>query len=98
MQAAVNYVQVQPGKMNEAVAIIRDSVAPVVRQQRGNRGAILLTDPNTNKAIVVALWETDADAAAMMSSGVYQVESAKLASVFVGPPVREVYEVSVLLV
>jgi len=98
MQAAVNYVQVQPGKMNEAVAIIRDSVAPVVRQQRGNRGAFLLTDPNTNKAIVVALWETEADAAAMMSSGVYQEESAKLASLFVGPPVREVYEVSVLLV
>ena len=98
MQAAVNYVQVQPGKMNEVVAIIRDSVAPVVRQQRGNRGAILLTDANTNKAIVVALWETDADAAAMMYSGVYQEESAKLASVFVGPPIREVYEVSVRLV
>ena len=95
MQAAVNYVQVQPGKMHEVVAIIRDSVAPVVRQQRGNQGAILLTDPNTNKAIVMALWETEAHAAAMMSSGVYQEESAKLGSVFVGPPIREVYEVSV---
>ena len=98
MRAAVNYVQVQPGKMSEVVAIIRDSVAPVVRQQPGNQGAILLTDPNTNKAIVLALWETEAHAAAMMSSGVYQEESAKLGSAFVGAPVREVYEVSVHLV
>ena len=95
MHAAVNYVEVQPGKMNEAVAIFRDSVAPVVRQQQGNRGAILLTDPNTNKAIVVGLWETEADAVAMVSSGAYQEQTAKLASVFAGPPVREVYEVSV---
>ncbi len=95
MRAAVNYVQVQPGKMSEVVAIIRDSVAPVVRQQPGNQGAILLTDTNTNKAIAVALWETEADAAAVITSGWYQEQVAKLTDVMAGPPVREVYEVSV---
>ncbi len=55
MHAGVNHVQIQPGKMNEAIAIFRDSVIPAVSQQQGNRGSILLTDPNTNKAIAVAL-------------------------------------------
>ena len=94
MHAAVNFVQIQPGKMNEAIAIFRDSVVPAASQQQGNRGAILLTDPNTNKAIAVALWETEADAAAVVTGGWYQEQIARFASVFAGPPVREVYEVS----
>ena len=94
MHAAVNHVQIQSGKMNEAIVIYRDLVASVVSQQRGNIGAILLTDPNTNKAITVVLWETEADAAAVITSGLYQELVAKMASVFAEPPVREVYDVS----
>ena len=66
MHAAVNHCQIQPGKMNEAIAIFRDSVVPAASQQQGNRGAILLTDPNTDKAIAIALWESEADAAAVI--------------------------------
>ena len=95
MKAAVNFVQIQPGKMNEAIAIVRDSVVPAASQQQGNRGVIMLTDPDTNKAVLVALWETEADAAAVVTDGWYQEQVAKMASVFAGPPVREVYEVSV---
>ena len=95
MHAAVNHVQIQPGKMNEAIAIFRDSVVPASSQQQENRGAILLTDPNTNKAIAVALWDTEADAVAVITSGWYQEQVAKLRDVIAGPPVREVYEVSV---
>lgn len=94
MHAAVNFTQIQPGKMNEAIAIFRDSVVPAASQQQGNRGAILLTDPNTNKAIAVGLWDTEADAAAVITSGWYQEQVAKLTEVIAGPPVREVYEVS----
>ncbi len=94
MHAGVNHVQIQPGKMNEAIAIFRDSVIPAVSQQQGSRGSILLTDPNTNKAIAVALWDTEADAAAIVTSGLYQEQVAKLASVIAEPPVREGYEVS----
>ncbi len=95
MHAGVNYLQVQPGKMNEAIAIFLDSVVPAASQQQGNRGAILLTDPNTNKAIAVGLWDTEADAAAVITNGWYQEQVAKLTDVIAGPPVREVYEVSV---
>ncbi len=52
MHAAVNLTQIQPGKMNEAIAIFRDTV-PAASQQQGNRGAILLTDAVTNKGISI---------------------------------------------
>ena len=95
MHAAVNHVQIQPGKINEAIAIFRDSVIPAASQEQGSRGSILLTDPNTNKAIAVALWDREADAEAVVTSGWRQEQIAKLASVIAGPPVREVYEVSI---
>ena len=95
MHAAVIYFQIQPGKTEEAIAIFRDSVVPAARQQQGHRRATLLTDPNTDKAIAIGLWETEADAVAVNTSGWYQVQVAKFASVFAGPPVREVYEVSI---
>ena len=53
MHAAVNLTQIQPGKMNEAIAIFRDTVVPAASQQQGNRGAILLTDAVTNKGISI---------------------------------------------
>ena len=95
MHAALNFNQIQPDRMNEAIAIYRDSVAPSVSQQQGNKGSILLTDPNTNKVIAVALWDAEADAAAVVTSGWRQEQIDKLASVIAEPPVREVYEVSV---
>ena len=95
MQAAVNYLQIQPGKMNEAIAILRDYVIPAAGQQRGYRGSILLTDANTDKAIAIALRETEADTTAVIASGQYQEQVAKLRDVLAGPPIREVYEVSV---
>ncbi len=95
MHAAVNHTQIRPGKMNEAIAIFRDSVVPAASQQSGNRGSILLTDPSTDKAIAIALWETEADAAAVTTSGWYQEQIAKFTDVMTGPPVREVYERSI---
>ena len=95
MHAAVIYFQIQPGKTDEAIAIFRDSAVPAAAQQQGHRRATLLSDPGTDKAIAIGLWETEADAAAVETSGWYQVQVAKFASVFAAPPVREVYEVAV---
>ena len=94
MHAAVNHVQIQPGKMNEAIAIFRYSVVPAGSQQQGNRGAILLTDPNTNNFIAIGLWDTEADTSAVVTNFWYQQQVAKLTLAYAGPPVREVYEVS----
>ena len=95
MHARAVTVQIQPGKIDEAIAIYRDSVMPAAKQQKGFKGAWLLTDRNTGKGLSVTLWETEADLTAGEASGYYQEQIAKFGGVFAMPPVREHYEVSV---
>ena len=95
MHAQVVRVQVQPGKADEAIAIFKDTVMPAARQQKGFKDAYLLVDRSTNRGIGFSLWESEADVAAMATSGFYQEQVAKFAAVFAGPPEREVYEVAV---
>ena len=93
MFAQVVRVQIQPGKVDEAIAIFKDSVMPAAQQQKGFRNGYLLVDRSANGGIGLSLWETEADVAALATSGFYQEQVAKFATVFAGPPEREVYEV-----
>jgi heme-degrading monooxygenase HmoA len=96
MHAGVNYLQVQPGKMDEVVSIFRDSVIPASRPQKGFKGVFVLTDRSTDRAIAIGLWETEADLPAVdETGGYYQEQIAKLAQLIASPPVRELYEVGV---
>ena len=95
MYAQVVRIQIQPGRVNQGVAIFRDSVLPAARQQKGFKNAYLLIDRKTDKAIGFSLWETEADVVAVAESGFYQEQVAKFGAVFAGPPEREVYEVTV---
>ena len=93
MYAQVVRVRVQPGKVDEAIAIFKDSVIPAAQQQKGFKNAYLLVDRSADRGIGFSLWETEADVAALASNGFYQEQVAKFAAVFAGPPEREVYEV-----
>jgi len=95
MKARVVNVQVQPGKTFEAVNIYRDSVVPASKKQKGFKGALLVTDPDTGKGLSITLWETEADMKAGESSGYYQEQIAKLAVVMAAPPAMQHYDVSV---
>jgi len=97
MHARAVVVQVQPGKMEEAIWIYRDCVVPVAKQQDGFKNSFLLTDTNTGKGISITLWETQANMAAGESSGYYQEQIAKFTPTFATPSVMEHYEVSVLV-
>ena len=94
MHAQVVRVQVQPGKADEAIAIFKDSVTPAARLQKGFKGNYLFVDRSTNKGIGLSLWESEADVAALATSGFFQEQIAKFGAVFAGPPEREVYEVA----
>jgi heme-degrading monooxygenase HmoA len=91
---AVN-VQFQAGKIDEASRIVRDAVVPVLKTQKGFKGQLLFTQPDTRKAISINLWETEADLTAFETSPLYGELMGKLASVLAGPPAGERYEVSV---
>ena len=95
MFAQVSKVQIQPGKIDEAIGIFQDSVLPVVKEQKGFKKFYLLVDRSGDKLIVANFWETEADVAALLESGFYREQVAKFAAVFAGPPQREVYEVGI---
>ena len=95
MYARVTIAQVQPGKMDEALQIVRDSVIPVAKQQLGFKGVWELVDRSNNKALAITMWETEADLKAGETSGYYHEQIAKVASLLVGSSVREIYEVAI---
>ncbi len=95
MYSQVTRVNIQPGKMDEAIAIFKDSVAPAIHGWSGLRSGRLLVDRAGNKILAVSFWDSEADGAGLMSSGSYQEQGAKFAAVFAGPPESEVYEEAV---
>ena len=94
MFARVITVQAQPGKVDEAAMLYRDSVIPAAKQQKGFSGAMLLTDDVTGKGISITLWETEADQKASEAIGYVAQQLGKLAAVLAGPPPRESFRVS----
>ena len=94
MYAQISRVQIQPGKLDEAIGVFTNSVLPLVSQQKGFKTVYLFVDRSEDRVIVTNLWETEADVAALLESGFYQEQVAKFASIFAGPPERGVYEVA----
>ncbi len=94
MIAQVVRIQVQPGKVDEAISIFNSAVRPVVQEQKGFKDAYFLVDHEANRIVGFSLWETQADLSALGTNGSYQEQAAKLAAVFAAPPEGEIYEVA----
>jgi len=86
---------VHPGKTDEGVQIVRDSILPVTRQQPGYKGYLSLTDRTSGKAISISLWETEADLLAGETSGYLREQLGKLSHLLATQVEREAYEVAV---
>ncbi len=96
MHARVGTFQFQPGKVDEATQILRESILPETRQQAGFQGVMALLDRSTDKSMVISLWQTEADAKASGAGSSYmQAQLAKAASLFAAAPTIETYEVVV---
>ncbi len=96
MYARVVTSQLKPGAIDEWIAILRDSIVPAAKQQKGFKGFIVLADRSANKGIAYSMWETEADLKATEASNFYQEQIAKLSGVMAMPPTRELYELSAL--
>lgn len=93
MYSTILTVQLQPGKTDEAMQILRDKIFPTLKDHQGFKSAHLVGDRNTDKLVYITFWETEADITAMDSSGTYQQSVAQFARLFAAPPVREKYGV-----
>ena len=95
MYSQVLRVNIQPGKMEEAIAIFKDSVAPAIHGWSGLQIGRLLVDRAGNKIMAISFWDSQADEASLTSSSSYLEQVAKFAALFAGPPEVEVYEEAV---
>lgn len=96
MYARVVANQIQPGKIDEWLELIRDSVVPALKEQDGFAGFVALVDREHDKTIGYSMWDSEAALAMSESGGYYQVQIAKLGAVLASPPVREAYELIVV--
>ena len=96
MFARVTFSQVSPDKIDEAVGVLRDSLLPDARQQRGYKGYLLLGDRATGKGISITLWETESDREASdQPSEYYREVMARVTPFFTAQPVVEYYDVNI---
>jgi heme-degrading monooxygenase HmoA len=82
---------IAPDKLDEAIGLWRDSVAPSVRQQPGFKSARLMVDRQTGKVASMGLWETKAHVQGTVTWNQQQID--KFAGLFDAPPTVELYEV-----
>lgn len=62
MYTRLTYSQLVPGKTDHAISVWRDKVVPVLKQEKGFKGAYLVGDRGTGKGVTITMWETQADA------------------------------------
>ena len=96
MHARVVTNNIQAGKVDEWLALIRESVVPTLKEQNGFLGFVALVDRQHDRSIGYSIWADETDLAASETSGNYQQQIAKLGAVLAGPPAREVYELTVV--
>ena len=75
--------------VDEALALFREEVVPVMREQEGYQGAYVLATTD-GKAVLISFWETEEQAA---ETPFYSGLIAEFVTLFRAPPGRESYEV-----
>ncbi len=94
MQAMVVDLRIRPVDTKELVRVYRSEVVPMAREQRGFKGAWLLTDPDTGVGISITLWDTDMHAEI---EGFYDEKIEKFARLLTETPVRKHYDLNVMV-
>ena len=95
MHARITRVNVQPGKINDAIKTYRDIVLTASKQQEGFEDAILLVDRDTSVAISMTFWKSEDAMTDSEISPYYVDQLRKMAQYFAGMPGREGFEIAV---
>ena len=95
MYARVIQFPLKPESIIEAVDYFRDSVGPALKKQEGFKNSRMLTNSDTNKGLMVTLWESEAHRQAAETNGFLQDVLKHMRNYFAGPPTIDYYEVSV---
>jgi len=93
MYARITIFSIPPERVDEGVELYRKSVLPDAKKQKGYCGDFLLFDPRTGKGNSITFWKSEKDALATEANLYYQEQLTKFLTFFVGPVIREGYDV-----
>jgi heme-degrading monooxygenase HmoA len=94
MYARVTNIRFAPTMSTEVVRVAQ-SLAPILKEQRGFNSLNVLTDSNGGEGIILSIWETEADAEVSETSPAYINQLSMMSSFLHAPLVPRTYEVSV---
>jgi len=89
MYARAITLLIQPGNVEKAVSVFETTIAPMFQQLKGFKGGYLVGDRSTGKTVSFTLWDTEADASALDSSGFYDKWIGMLKDLMSAPAIRE---------
>jgi heme-degrading monooxygenase HmoA len=95
MYARVTFATAAPGRMDDITKVMKDSILPAAKKQKGFKGLLHMGNRSSGKGMVIVMWNTEADMMAGESSTYYREQIAKVASLLSGQPTTEHYEVNV---
>ena len=94
MHARVTFATADPSKVDQSIKVMKDSILPAAKKQKGFKGLTYLLNRQTGKGMSIVLWNTEDDMKAGEASGFYKEQLAKVIPLVSGPPTMEHYEVS----
>jgi hypothetical protein len=71
MYARVTTIQISPYRLDEAIGVLREQVAPTMQQQNGFKGYLMFVDRSTGKSMNITLWDEEADREITGSNSAY---------------------------
>ncbi len=93
MEARVITVLIDVYRVDKAIKIYEECVAPAVKLQEGGVGSILLGDRSSGRGISIAFWENEESEREARESGFMQEQIKKFLSMLIGTPDIESLEV-----
>jgi hypothetical protein len=94
MFARVTTIEGKPEKVDEGVRNYREKVIPTIKKLHGFKHAYLLVDRKTGVNISIALWDTDKDVQASITTNLQLRSQFAEAVGAVKPATASVYEVA----
>ena len=98
MYARVIQFPLKAESITDAIAYFHDSVGPALKNLDGFKNSRMLTNPSTNRGLMVTIWDSEENRQAAESSGFLQDVLKHMSGYFAGPPTVDYYEVSVQVV
>jgi len=95
MEARVIKVLIDVYRVDKAIKIYEECVAPAVKAREGGIGALLLGDRSSGRGISITFWEDREKLLAAQESGFMQEQIKKFSAMLIGTPDIEALEVLV---